>query len=165
MKRLMIAGMFLMLGSVAMAQSKQLPDTRIKDVKTNKTLPFNKTVEEGKVTLINFWATWCVPCKKEIKNVSKNLPDWHKQADFNYMTISIDGTRAEGLVRTYARSQGWKFPYYIDANSDLKRSLNFQTVPFTVIVDKNGKVAYTHQGYEEGAEVEVFKKIVELSKK
>ncbi len=81
------------------------------------------------------------------------------------MTISIDEVRAEGLVRTYAKSQGWDFPYYIDSNSDLKRSLNFQTVPFTVIVDKDGNIAYTHQGYEEGAEVEVFKKIVELSKK
>jgi hypothetical protein len=44
------------------------------------------------------------------------------------------------------------------------RSLNFRTVPFTLIVDKNGKVAYMHSGYEEGGENEVFAKIKELSK-
>jgi peroxiredoxin len=67
-------------------------------------------------------------------------------------------------VRSYAKSQGWEFPYFIDANSDLKRSLNFQNVPFTMIIDKNGKVAYMHSGYEEGGEVELFQKILELAK-
>ena len=80
------------------------------------------------------------------------------------MTISIDEARAEGLVRTYAISQGWSFPFYIDANSDLKRSLSFQNVPYTMIIDKAGKVAFTHTGYEEGGEAEVFAKIKELAK-
>ncbi len=119
--------------------AQDLPNTQIKDVNSGKKAAFNETLEKGKVTLISFWATWCVPCKKEIKNISMKLPEWKKEADFNYMTISIDETRAEGLVRTYALSQGWNFPFYIDANSDLKRSLGFQSVPFTVIIDKNGK--------------------------
>lgn len=146
------------------AQTAELPDTQIKDVNSGKKVAFNQAVEKGKVTLVSFWATWCVPCKKEIKNVREKMPQWKTEADFNYVTISIDESRAEGLVRSYAKSQGWDFPYYIDANSDLKRSLNFQTVPFTAIIDKNGKVAYMHSGYEEGGEDEVFAKIKELSK-
>ncbi|RYZ56422.1 MAG: TlpA family protein disulfide reductase [Sphingobacteriales bacterium] len=90
---------------------------------------------------------------------------WKQEADFNFMTVSVDESRAEGLVRSYAKSQGWEFPYFIDTNSDLKRSLNFQTVPFTIIIDKEGKVAYMHSGYEEGSENEVFAKIKELSLK
>lgn len=146
------------------AQTAELPDTQIKDVNSGKKVAFNQAVEKGKVTLVSFWATWCVPCKKEIKNVREKMTQWKTEADFNYVTISIDESRAEGLVRSYAKSQGWDFPYYIDANSDLKRSLNFQTVPFTAIIDKNGKVAYMHSGYEEGGENEVFAKIKELSK-
>ncbi|MEZ5018330.1 MAG: redoxin family protein [Flavipsychrobacter sp.] len=164
MKRIILASLAVLLTIGAFAQKKELPDTEIKDVKTNKKVAFNETVTSGKVTLVNFWATWCVPCKKEIKNVRKMLPEWQKEADFEYMTVSIDEARSAGLVRGYAKSQGWDFPYYIDTNSDLKRSLNFQTVPFTIIIDKNGKIAYSHQGYEEGAEHEVFKKIKELSK-
>ena len=148
---------------VASVQAQGLPDTQIKDVNSGKKLPFNETVEKGKVTVISFWATWCVPCKKEIKNISLKLPEWKKEADFNYMTVSIDEPRAEGLVRTYALSQGWSFPFYLDANSDLKRSLSFQNVPYTMIIDKNGKVAFTHTGYEEGGEAEVFAKIKELA--
>ena len=161
MKKIIIAIVCMFI--VASVQAQGLPDTQIKDVNSGKKLPFNETVEKGKVTLISFWATWCVPCKKEIKNISLKLPEWKKEADFNYMTISIDEPRAEGLVRTYALSQGWSFPFYLDANSDLKRSLSFQNVPYTMIIDKNGKVAFTHTGYEEGGEAEVFAKIKELA--
>ncbi|MBL7683998.1 MAG: redoxin family protein [Flavipsychrobacter sp.] len=165
MKKVLASVFTLFISVSAMAQSAvELPNTQIKDVNTGKKVAFDQTVEKGKVTLINFWATWCVPCKKEIKNVREKLPNWKKEADFNYITISIDESRAEGLVRSYAKSQGWDFPYYIDANSDLKRSLNFQTVPFTIVIDKNGKVAYSHAGYEEGSEEEVWNKIKELSK-
>ncbi len=156
-----IAGV-LLAGSV-FAQS-ELPDTKVKDVNTGKKVAFNETFEKGKITLVSFWATWCVPCKKEIKNIREKMAGWKQEADFNFITVSIDESRAEGLVRSYAKSQGWDFPYYIDPNSDLKRSLNFQTVPFTVIIDKGGKVAYMHSGYEEGTENEVFAKIKELSK-
>jgi thiol-disulfide isomerase/thioredoxin len=166
MKKLIMLSCALLLsvGAVVAQTNAELPDTQIKDVNTSKKVPFNQTVEKGKVTLVNFWATWCVPCKKEIKNVREKMADWKKETDFNYITVSIDESRAEGLVRSYAKSQGWDFPYYIDANSDLKRSLNFQTVPFTIIIDKNGKVAYSHAGYEEGGEEEVYAKIKELSK-
>src|ERR1044072_7941305 len=148
MKKIITALAGLMLTTAVQAQS-ELPDTQVKDVNTGKKTAFNETFTKSKVTLVSFWATWCVPCKKEIKNVQKKMPEWKKEADFNYQTVSIDESRAEGLVRSYAKSQGWDFPFYIDANSDLKRSLNFQNVPFTIIVDKNGKIAYMHSGYEE----------------
>jgi thiol-disulfide isomerase/thioredoxin len=164
MKKLTAAGIALFFATALHAQTADLPNTQIKDVNSSKKIAFNQTVEGGKVTLISFWATWCVPCKKEIKNVTRKMPAWKAEADFNYITISIDESRAEGLVRSYAKSQGWDFPYYIDANSDLKRSLNFQTVPFTMVIDKNGKVAYMHSGYEEGSEDDIFAKIKELSK-
>jgi thiol-disulfide isomerase/thioredoxin len=148
----------------AFAQSAELPNTTIKDVNSSKKLAFNETITPGKVTVVSFWATWCVPCKKEIKNIREKLANWKKETDFNYMTVSIDESRSEGLVRSYAKSQGWDFPYYIDANSDLKRSLNFQSVPFTIIIDKSGKIAWNHIGYEEGGEEEVIAKVKELSK-
>ena len=164
MKKIIAAVTGLFLSFAVQAQNAELPDTQIKDVSSGKKLAFNTTFEKGKVTVVSFWATWCVPCKKEIKNIREKLVDWHKEADFNYMTVSIDETRAEGLVRSYAKSQGWDFPYYIDPNSDLKRSLNFQSVPFTIIIDKTGKVVFMHSGYEEGGEEEVFAKVKELAK-
>ncbi|HRO42494.1 MAG TPA: TlpA disulfide reductase family protein [Flavipsychrobacter sp.] len=163
MKRIFATLAGLMFAGIAFAQS-ELPNTQVKDVNTGKKIAFNETFEKGKVTLVSFWATWCVPCKKEIKNIREKMAGWKAEADFNFQTVSVDESRAEGLVRSYAKSQGWDFPYYIDPNSDLKRSLNFQTVPFTIIVDKTGKVVFMHTGYEEGSENEVFARIKELAK-
>lgn len=81
------------------------------------------------------------------------------------MTVSVDDSRATAQVRGYAKSQGWEFPTYLDPNSDLKRSLNFQNVPFVIIVDKEGKIAYMHSGYEEGGEFELYEKVKELAAK
>jgi len=163
MKKILFAFVCLLASSTIFAQ--ELPTTQVKDVNTGKKVPFNQIFEKGKVTVVSFWATWCVPCKKEIKNISMKLPEWKKEVDFNFMTMSVDEARAEGLVRTYALSQGWSFPYFIDPNADLKRSLNFQSVPFTLIIDKEGKAAWKHIGYEEGGENEVFAKVKELSAK
>lgn len=161
MKKILAALTGILLATSVYAQ--ELPDTQIKDVQTGKKVAFNQIFEKGKVTVVSFWATWCVPCKKEIKNISLKLPQWQKEADFNYMTVSIDEARAEGLVRSYALSQGWSFPYYMDPNSDLKRSLSFQNVPFTLIIDKSGKIAFMHTGYEEGGESEIWAKVKELT--
>lgn len=162
MKKLSTLALCL-FASVTLFAQAELPNTQIKDVNTGKKIAFNQTFEKGKVTIVSFWATWCVPCKKEINNIRKKLPDWKKEADFNYMTVTIDESRAEGIVRSWVKSQGWDFPSYQDANSDLKRSLNFQNVPYTIIVDKNGKVAWMHTGYEEGGENEMFAKVKELA--
>ncbi|HTN46170.1 MAG TPA: TlpA disulfide reductase family protein [Flavipsychrobacter sp.] len=164
MKKLFATLASIVFTTAVFAQA-ELPTTAIKDVSSGKKIAFNEAVEDGKVTVISFWATWCVPCKKEIKSIREKLGEWKKETDFNFMTISLDETRAEGLVRSYAKSQGWDFPYYIDANSDLKRSLNFQNVPFTVIIDKEGKVAYQHTGYEEGSENETYAKVKEFAGK
>ena len=164
MKKILSIIAVSLLASSIFAQTSELPDTQVKDVNTGKKIAFNQTMPSGKVSVISFWATWCVPCKKEIKNIREKLPTWKKEVDFNYMTVSIDESRSEGMVKSYAKSQGWDFSYYIDPNSDLKRSLNFQSVPFTIIVDKTGKIAWMHTGYEEGGEEEVFAKIKELNK-
>lgn len=157
---LAVAGILLVAG----LHAQELPNTQIKDLNTGKKIAFNDIVKKGQVTVISFWATWCIPCKKEIKNIYLALPTWKKSADFEYITVSIDESRAEGIARTYAISQGWNFPFYIDPNSDLKRSLNFQNVPFTIIIDKAGKIAFSHVGYEEGGEAQVLAKIQELAK-
>lgn len=160
----LLAISYLTLGAAfAQAEGAAIPSTQVTSL-NGKKVAFNSTVATGKVTMISFWATWCVPCKKEIKSIRENLANWQSEVpEFNYMTVSVDDARATAQVRAYAKSQGWDFPTYLDPNSDLKRSLNFQDVPFVIIVDKEGKVAYQHSGYEEGGEIELFEKVKELA--
>lgn len=155
--------MLALVSMASFAQTQELPNTKIRDI-NGKQVSFNEAVEKGKLTLVSFWATWCIPCKQEIKNIKDKLDGWKKEVDFNFMTISVDDSRSTAMVKTYAKSQGWTFPTYTDPNSDLKRSLNFQNVPFSIIVDQNGKIVYQHSGYEEGGEDELFEKLKTLNK-
>ena len=68
------------------------------------------------------------------------------------MAISIDDSRNMAKVKTYINGQGWDFEVLLDSNSDLKRALNFQTVPFTLLIDQDGNIVYRHTGYVEGDE-------------
>lgn len=167
MKKILSLAALALMGFAATAQNlsrADLPNTPVKD-KNGSSVAFNDAFEKGKVTLVSFWATWCIPCKKEIKIVREKMAGWKEQADFNYLTISEDDSRATAQVKSYAKSQGWDFPYYQDPNGDLKRSLNFQNVPFTIIVDKEGKIAHMQSGYEAGGEDVIFAKIKELAAK
>lgn len=159
MRKIGIAIIGLLFSVSAIAQ--ELPATQIKDL-NGRPVKFNEIFEKGKVTLVSFWATWCVPCKAEINNINEKLEEWKSETDFNYMTVSIDDSRAMAMVKAYTKSKGWDFPVYLDQNSDLKRSLNFQNVPYTIIVDGEGQIVFQHTGYEEGGEDEVYERIKEL---
>ena len=87
MKKISTLALCLFASATLWAQS-ELPNTLIKDVNSGKKIAFNQTFEKGKITVVSFWATWCVPCKKEINNVRKKMADWKKETDFNYMTVS-----------------------------------------------------------------------------
>lgn len=158
----LVVALFTCAASFAQ-QGADLPTTTITDMKGKK-VAFNTVVEPGKVTVISFWATWCIPCMKEIKNIRTHLPEWRAETpEFDYVTVSVDDSRATAQVKSYAKSQGWDFASYLDPNSDLKRSLNFENVPFTIIVGKDGKIAYMHSGYEEGGEFLLYEKVKELA--
>jgi peroxiredoxin len=163
MKKLIFFLSIVVMSLQLSAQNKTVPGTMVRDI-NGKKIAFNKAFTPGKVTLVSFWATWCIPCKQEIKAIKGKLPDWKKEVDFDYVTVSVDDARATAAVKTYATTQGWDWPVLLDPNSDLKRSLNFSNVPFTIIIGKDGKIAYMHTGYEEGGEAELFEKVKELNK-
>lgn len=164
MKKILTSAALMFLTIASFAQNQDLPSTVIRDI-NGKQIAFNDIFEKGKVTLVSFWATWCIPCKQEIKNIKTKLAVWQKDVDFNFIAVSIDDSRATAMVKTYSKSQGWTFPVYLDPNSDLKRSLNFQNVPFTMIVGKDGKIVMQHTGYEEGSENGLFDRVKEFANK
>jgi peroxiredoxin len=118
----------------------------------------------GKITVISFWATWCSPCKKELNNISYMYEDWQDDYGMELIAISIDDVRNVSKVKTYVDGQAWDYEVLLDTNEDLKRMMNFQTVPYTVLINQSGKIVYSHAGYVEGDEYILEEKIKALSK-
>lgn len=120
---------------------------------------------DGKPYVINFWATWCAPCKKELDNIAEKYADWQAETGVKIIAISIDDTRTSSKVATTVESKGWEFEVYLDENKDFARAMNVGNPPYTFLVDGNGNIVYEHIGYAEGDEDHLLEKIKELTKK
>jgi thiol-disulfide isomerase/thioredoxin len=159
MKKIIVA--LSLLSFVFVAKAQDIPSVTLKNVK-GENVNFTDVIKKGRITVVSFWATWCVPCKKEINNISEVMPEWKKSLDFDFVAVSIDDSRNVAKVKSYVNGQRWDFTTLIDPNQDLKRALNFQSVPYTIVFDQSGKIAFTHSGYVEGDEFILRDKLKEL---
>ena len=115
---------------------------------------------EGQVVLLSFWATWCGPCKVEMPHLHELYKE-RKDDGFTVLSISSDDARSASQVKPYIKKMGYTFPVLLDKESEVTGSYNpLKTLPYTVIVDREGNIAHVHSGYNPGDEVEI-KKLVE----
>jgi len=157
MRRLLSFAVLSFLSIYGFGQN-ELPDVRIKDL-SGREINF-KSLGGGNDTavVVNLWATWCIPCIQELESINDQYADRQKETPFRIIAISIDDARTSGRVRSFVKGKGWTFDIYLDANSDLKRALNVNDVPHVLII-KNGKIVYQHNGYLPGNEEELFEKL------
>ncbi|MEO8588451.1 MAG: TlpA disulfide reductase family protein [Flavobacteriales bacterium] len=120
---------------------------------------------DGHPMIVNFWATWCAPCKRELAAIAEKYEDWQTRTGVKLIAISIDDARSMARVAPYVNGQGWDYEVYLDPNGDLKRALNVNNVPHTFLVNGSGEIVYQHNNYEPGDENELFQKVLELTGK
>jgi thiol-disulfide isomerase/thioredoxin len=142
--------------------SKPIPSANVKslDGKSFDTAQFSN---DGKPMIINFWATWCSPCKKELNNIADLYDDWVDETGVKLVAVSIDDARSQSRVLPYVNGSSWDYEVYIDENQDFKRAMGVNNVPHTFLVDGSGNIVYSHNNYAPGDEEELYKKILGLS--
>ena len=116
---------------------------------------------KGKVVVVNFWATWCPPCRQELKVVEKELINRFKGKDFVFLPISRG--EAKKTVEAFRKQNGYTFPMGLDPKQTIYKKYASNYIPRNFVVGKDGKVIYVSVGYEpkEFAEmVEVIEKAV-----
>lgn len=142
---------------------KTLPSISLSDM-DGKKVNVADYGKSGKITILSFWATWCVPCKKELSNMSELYEEWQKKYNVQIVAVSIDDSRSTTKVRPYINGQGWSYDVLLDVNQDLKRDLAIQNVPFTVMADEQGRIIYTHSGYVDGDEYVLEEELQKMKK-
>ena len=152
--------LFLFVAGTTYAQ-KEMPSVNVKS--TNNKIFNVKTdfAEKDKLYVFSFWATWCAPCLNELDAINEKYSEWSKELNMEVVAVSVDDTRTQKRVKPLLNGKKWPYTILLDTNQDLKRALGIANVPYTVVV-KNKKVVYVHNGYSQGAEKELYKKLKEL---
>lgn len=119
----------------------------------------------GKPIIVNFWATWCAPCKRELNAIADVYDEWQAKTGVKLIAVSIDDSRSMNRVAPYVNGQGWEYDVYLDPNGDLKRAMNVQNVPHTFLLDGTGKIVWQHNVYNTGDENALYAKVKELAGK
>jgi thiol-disulfide isomerase/thioredoxin len=111
---------------------------------------------KGQVVLINFWASWCGPCRQEMP-VLEQLYKKYKGAGFTLLGVNVEPKSAD--AEGFLKSTPVSFPILFDTDSKVSKLYEVSGMPSTVILDRAGKVRYVHHGYKPGEESEYLDQI------
>lgn len=117
---------------------------------------------EGNVVLVDFWATWCGPCKQELPHLQEMVDELGDQG-LTVLAISTDDARDKAKVKPYIRRSGFTMPVLYDTQSEVLTAYNpAKTLPFLVVVGRDGQIAGVHSGYNPGDEVALREEVEAL---
>lgn len=112
---------------------------------------------ENQLIVLDFWATWCVPCKKAMKELDKIQRKYTEQVKI--IAISIDKPRAKATATSYLKSNRFSFISLFDPTWRVKRKYNVVNPPRTYIINPQQEIIYQHEGYKRGDENKIEKVI------
>jgi len=117
--------------------------------------------QRGQVVMINFWATWCGPCRQEMPHLNR-LFEKYRASGFVLLGVNVDDDPRNAAE--VAAKLGVKFPMLLDTDRKVSHLYDLSSMPSTLLIDRDGKVRYLHRGYQSGFEDTYEKQIRELLK-
>jgi peroxiredoxin len=152
------AGAGVCAAPAAVAPAAMAPDFTLRTLE-GKNLRLQE--QRGSVVLVNFWATWCGPCRQEMPHLNR-LYEKYRASGFVMLGVNVDddASNAAGV----ASKLGVKFPVLFDTDKKVSHLYALSSMPSTVLIDRDGHVRYLHRGYRDGYEETYEKQIRELVK-
>ena len=153
----MIFGLLLLSHCEAQARSKTespLPETRLIEFRTGKVI--NSKDLQGKVLYLDFWASWCVPCRKSFPFMNQ-LSEQYPQDTFAVIAVNMDETRK--AAEQFLQDIPANFTIYTDPTNTLSEFLELPGLPVAYIIDKQGVIQSRHIGFNDRKKAKKIKQI------
>jgi thiol-disulfide isomerase/thioredoxin len=157
MKKLFAFLLLCVVASINMMHA-QLPSVTLKSI-DGTTVQSETLSNDGKPFIIDFFATWCKPCNRELSAIAEVYDEWQEETGVKIYAVSIDQAQNIHKVKPLVDQNEWEYEVLLDPNSDLLKALGGQMIPFVVVVDGNGNVVSKHSGYTDGAEEELIEEV------
>lgn len=152
-KLLFSIAMLLPVTAIASDGHTKAPDFTLKS-RSGENLRLEE--QRGNIVLVNFWASWCGPCREELPKMEA-LQQSYQDLGFTVLAINVDDNpaKAESLLSEVDVS----FPVLFDSDGKISQKYDLSAMPTTVIVDRDGNARLTHKGYKTGDELKYEKAI------
>ena len=142
-----------------MSPANPAPAFHLQDVEGNI---FNLDDHLGReIIMVNFWATFCVPCLSELETY-RELQNRHHEKGFNVLAVSVDQPQTQARVRSFALARKFPFPTLLDPEQQVYRLYQVSVLPTTVLINRQGHIVFRKEGFEPGDEVELESRLTQL---
>ena len=147
---------FSAFSASALNMGQMAPDFTLK---STQGINLNLAEQRGQIIVINFWASWCGPCRKEMP-ILQSFHNKYKDLGVAVWGVNVEQNNQEG--RDFLSDLKLNFPIFFDSSNTVSANYQVEAMPTTVIVDRSGKVRYVFKGYRDGYEKKYAKAIKTL---
>lgn len=166
MKKIMMRIIFciipiLFIHNYIFPQSKSLPDFNLESI-SGERVSFHQLIQIGPVYL-NFWALWCVPCRAELKALQQ-IYEQFKDKNISIVAINIDSPKSSSKVKSFISGMKYTFPVLMDSNQEVFQKFGGSKLPFSLLIDKDGKIVKVRSSFLPGDEKEIINDLENILK-
>lgn len=162
MKLFFLPVALLWLASLS-AQTTTVPSATLKTME-GQSVDLADYVGQGHPVIVSLWATWCKPCLQELDAIAEIYSEWQEEWQVELLAISVDDPRQAAKIAPLVSTRQWPYRILHDAGQQLRRSLQYNSIPQVYLLDAQGRIVYEHAGYTPGSEYELEDQLLRLQK-
>jgi peroxiredoxin len=141
-------------------KAQTFSDFTLPDIDGND-VTLSSLLESGPV-MISFWASWCTPCKEEMKKMN-DVYIKYKDKGFTYLAVNVDNQKSVAKVKSYVTSQNFLFPVLLDTEKKVFEAYSGKDeLPYSIIIDGSKNIRFVHIGFKTGDEAKITQEIESL---